>query len=335
MKRWLAKAWYSDSIAVKLLLPFSWLFAVLTAGRHQRLVRKTSAGDVPVVVVGNIAVGGTGKTPVCLALANYFSQQGKRVVFVSRGYGGKSMHYPIVVTGDSDPAQVGDEAVMLAEQTSCAVVVDPRRDRAAGVAATRLGADLIISDDGLQHYALARTIEIAVVDGKRGLGNGCLLPAGPLREPPTRLQTVDYVVCNGSLQRPLPVTVNPTVFHLQPEDLVNLLTGERLQPSEWQRRHVSSRIHAVAGIGNPSRFFTSLRQLGFVIIPHAFDDHHAYAPADLAFAGDDPVVMTTKDAVKCRRFARAHWWALQVTAALPKELLTDIAHRIDDAIKHS
>lgn len=335
MKRWLSEAWYNDSTLVKLLLPLSWLFALLTAGRSQRLLRKTGANDVPVIVVGNITAGGTGKTPVCLALARHFVARNKRVVLISRGYGGKSAVYPLLVTTDSDPAQAGDEAILLARQSGCAVVVDPQRARAAQHAVATLGANLIISDDGLQHYALARTIEIAVVDGQRGLGNGSLLPAGPLREPAGRLQTVDFVIINGGLQKPLPIPIKHQVeLRLQAGDLVNLRSGERLSPQLWQQRYGSDGVlHAVAGIGNPARFFASLQQLGFVIMPHTFDDHHAYRPTDLDFAGEAAVIMTTKDAVKCRTFARAHWWALETSALLPDDVLAQLDNRLEPSHK--
>lgn len=334
MKRWLSEAWYNDSFLVKLLLPLSWLFGLLAARQRRQLLRDPWQAKVPVIVVGNITVGGTGKTPVCVALARHFTAQGKRVVLISRGYGGQSTQYPLVVTKESDPAEAGDEAVLLARHSGCAVVVDPVRVEAARFAEQQLQAEVILSDDGLQHHALARTIEIAVIDGTRGLGNQLLLPAGPLREPPARLQTVDYVIVNGPLQRPLGVPVKQqVVMQLQPGDLVNLVSGERLDAAQWLQQYgTASRIHAVAGIGNPTRFFASLRQLGFVIMPHAFDDHHTYQAEDLAFAADATVVMTTKDAVKCQRFARQHWWALEVEAVLPANFLADLANRIEHQI---
>ncbi|MES2604266.1 MAG: tetraacyldisaccharide 4'-kinase [Pseudomonadota bacterium] len=330
MKRWLSEAWYNDSFLVKLLLPLSWLFGAVAVRKRQQALHNQWQAGVPVIVVGNITAGGTGKTPVCVALAQHFIAQGKRVVVISRGYGGYSTQYPVVVTTGSDPAKVGDEPVLMARQSACAVVVDPVRVRAAKLAVAQLQAEIIISDDGLQHYALARTIEIAVIDGARGLGNQLLLPAGPLREPTARLQTVDYVIVNGPLQRPFAAPIKQQVaLQLQPGNLVNLVNGEQLSPAQWLQRHGATRtVHAVAGIGNPARFFASLQQLGFVIMPHAFDDHHAYQPTDLTFAADAAVVMTMKDAVKCQRFASPHWWALDVAAVLPADFLMDLENRI-------
>jgi tetraacyldisaccharide 4'-kinase len=281
---------------------------------------------VPVIVVGNVTAGGTGKTPVCLALAKYFTDKGSKVVLVSRGYGGQAERYPLLVAANTDPAVAGDEAVLLAQQSGCAVVVDPQRVRAVQYAERELQAQLIISDDGLQHHPLQGWVELAVVDGSRGLGNGLLLPAGPLREPATRLASVDAVVSTGALAQPLSAQPRQLfVAQLAANHLVNLGSGERLGIGEWQaRRAGDKRVHAVAGIGNPQRFFTSLQQQGFVIMPHAFDDHHAYVADDLAFADQAPVVMTSKDAVKCRRFAQPHWWALEVEPQLPPDFFAAI-----------
>lgn len=227
----------------------------------------------------------------------------------------------MVVTAGADPQLAGDEAVLLAQQSGCAVVADPNRVRAVKLAEHELQAQLILGDDGLQHYALGRTLELALVDGKRGLGNEWLLPAGPLRELPSRLRSVDIVIANGVLLQPLPVPVQHLfTLELRPTLLVNLLDGEQLTTDEWLQRHgTGTAVHAVAGIGNPGRFFASLQQLGFDIMPQAFADHHAYNADDLAFSDAAPVVMTAKDAVKCRRFARSHWWALEVEAVLPTE----------------
>ena len=330
MTRWFSEAWYNGSLLVRLLWPLSLVFGVLAQRRRQQLLRNSWQAGVPVIVVGNITAGGTGKTPVCLALAKHFTAQGKRVVLVSRGYGGNAAHYPLIVNAESDPAAAGDEAVLLARQSGCTVVVDPDRVHAAQLAEQQLHAQLILSDDGLQHYALGRTVEIAVIDGARGLGNGLQLPAGPLREPAKRLQSVDYVIVNGPLLPPLSIPAGKQVnMRLQALGLVNLHSGERLSPQHWLERHGAQKtVHAVAGIGNPARFFTSLQQLGFVIMPHAFEDHHAFQPGDLAFANAAPVVMTAKDAVKCQGFAKNHWWALEVEAVLPKEFFESIERKL-------
>jgi len=330
MTRWLSEAWYNDSLLVRLLWPLSLLFGVLAERRRQQQLRNPWQAGVPVIVVGNITAGGTGKTPVCLALAKHFTAQGQRVVIVSRGYGGSAVNYPLVVHADSDVIEAGDEAVLLARQSGCSVVVDPDRVRAAQLAEQQLQAQIILSDDGLQHYALARTVEIAVIDGVRGLGNGLLLPAGPLRESAARLRSVDFVIINGPLLWPLSVPAGKQVtMQLQAQGLCNLQSGERLSPQLWLQRHgPKTRVHAVAGIGNPARFFTSLQQLGFVIMRHAFADHHAYQSGDLAFAEAAPVVMTSKDAVKCLRFAKSDWWALEVEAILPPDFFMSMERKL-------
>lgn len=322
MKRWLAEVWYRGSPLLVSLLPLSWLFGWLAANRRRRLLALGPyQASVPVIVVGNITAGGTGKTPLCCALARHFAALGRKVVIVSRGYGGSSDHYPLIVSASSDPREAGDEAVLLAQQGRCAVVVDPDRVRAVKLAESQLQAQVILSDDGLQHYALGRTLELAVVDGERGLGNQWLLPAGPLREPWERLRSVDVVITNGQLRQPLPIAArHQFTLELQPKVLVNLASNEQLTVADWQQRHgTTTVVHAVAGIGNPLRFFASLQQLGFVIMPQAFADHHAYQASDLHFADTAPVLMTTKDAVKCRRFAKSNWWALEVEAVLPME----------------
>lgn len=332
MKQWLSEAWYRGSPLLALLLPLSWLFRLLAALRKRRLL---AAGpwraDVPVIVVGNIVAGGSGKTPLCLAVARHFTAQGTAVAIVSRGYGGKHRDAALLVTAATDPADAGDEAVLLAQQSGCPVIVDSNRVRAVQFVEQHLQAQLVVCDDGLQHYALARTLEVAVVDGARGLGNQWLLPAGPLRESPARLASVDIVVSNGELQQPLPVQPQRLfTMTLQPVLLSNLRSNERLTLADWQARYGGKPVHAVAGIGNPARFFTSLREYGFDIIQHTFADHHAYEPADLAFAGDDAVVMTAKDAVKCGRFARHHWWTLDVEPVLPAEFYTTLQRLLAD-----
>lgn len=326
MKRWLSEAWYRGSPLLVLLLPLSWLFALLAASRKRRLLTKGPwRAQVPVIVVGNIVAGGSGKTPLCLALARHFVAQGLTVAIVSRGYGGRQRLKPLLVTATTDAAEAGDEAVLLARQTGCPVVVDADRVRAVQFVERELRVQVILCDDGLQHYALGRTLELAVVDGVRGLGNKWLLPAGPLRESPARLAGVDIVVSNGELCQPLPQAPRHLfTMTLRPVCLVNLGSNERLSLPEWQTRHAGKTVHAVAGIGNPSRFFTSLREHGFDIMPHAFADHHAFVAADFAFAGDDAVVMTAKDAVKCGQFARPQWWMLEVEPVLPAGFYTTL-----------
>lgn len=259
---------------------------------------------VPVVVVGNIFVGGTGKTPMVAWVVRRLQASGWQPGIVSRGYGGRATSWPQTVLPDSDPALVGDEPLLLARQTGCPVAVGPDRVAAARrvVAA---GCDVIVSDDGLQHYRLPRAVELVICDGARKLGNGLCLPAGPLREAPGRLATVDLVLSNGHAPE-----LTPYWFDLVPGAMrpvaPKAVGAPRPAPGET--------VNAVAGIGHPERFFGTLEAMGYRVIRHSFPDHHAYRPDDLAFAGQWPVVMTEKDAVKCAGFAGENSWYLPVEA---------------------
>ena len=273
-------------------------------------LKKIAYFSVPVIVVGNITVGGTGKTPLVIWLANFFKAKGYQPGIVSRGYGGRAPSYPQLVQPQSDPREVGDEALLLLLNTVCPVVVDPLRTQAAAKLLATTDCNLIISDDGLQHYALHRNIEIAVVDGVRRFGNGFCLPAGPLREPPSRLTEVDFVVCNGEGKGN--------------EYSMKLLPGFFTQLVEPTNRvtvdHFKNRIlHAVVGIGNPMRFLNLLRSLGLNIVEHIFPDHYLFKAADIDFGDNSLVIMTEKDAVKCKEFADERHWYLPVSAQLPEE----------------
>jgi tetraacyldisaccharide 4'-kinase len=316
---WLQGLWYRPSPWHALLLPLSLLFGLLAAlrrGLYRARLLQSVKLPVPVVVVGNIAVGGTGKTPLVLWLAHFLRERGWRPGIISRGYGASTAQ-PHAVTPDGDPLQSGDEPLLLARRSGCPVWVG--RDRAAtGRALLKAHPDcnVLLCDDGLQHYRLRRDVEIAVIDGARGCGNGFLLPAGPLREGVKRLQTVDAVVVNGGTgQGSHAMTLSGTLFR-------NLADASRTAQAQDFR---GLRLHAVAGIGNPQRFFDHLRGLGLECATRAFPDHHAYRAEDLAFAGTGPLLMTEKDAVKCADFAKPNWWALaveaQVDAALGERLL--------------
>ena len=292
--------WYERSPLVWPLLPLSALYCAVVAlrrGAYHVGLKKVQRLTVPVIVVGNISVGGTGKTPLVGWLAQFLREQGYRPGLVARGYGGKAQHWPQQVRADSDPAAVGDEPVLLVRTTGCPMAVAPDRVAAARALLEHSDCDLILSDDGLQHYALGRDIEIAVVDGVRRLGNRHCLPAGPLREPANRLDRVDLVVSNGLAGR------NEFGMQVQAGDAVNLLSGEHRPLQSFRGEHP----YAIAGIGRPERFFDNLRREGLMIEARAFPDHHAFRAEDLAFA-DRTLLMTEKDAVKCRRFAQAHFW---------------------------
>ena len=303
-----------------MLFPLAVLFRLVVAARralYRHGVLAAARLPVPVIVVGNISVGGTGKTPLTLWLIEYLRAQGYRPGVVSRGYGG-TVAMPQAVGIDSVPGQVGDEPVLIARRAGCPVWVG--RDRVAAARALLQAhpeVDLLLSDDGLQHYRLARDLEIAVVDGRRGLGNGLLLPAGPLREPRRRLATVDLVVVNdappegaaGFAQHTYPMQLAGSRFANLADTVCSVGT----------EAFAGSVVHAVAGIGNPRRFFDHLRQLGIHAVEHPFPDHYAYHSSDFPYPDTEVVLMTEKDAVKCRQFARPHWWALAVEAQLQPE----------------
>ncbi len=269
-----------------------------------RVLKSTRAG-VPVIAIGNLTVGGAGKTPLAIHVAELLKVQRWSPAIVSRGYGG-TVRAPRGVTLAADPAEVGDEPVLMARRSGCPVWVGP--ERAAVIAALRQAhpdCDVVILDDGLQHYQLRRDIEIAVVDA-RGFGNGFMLPAGPLREPETRLWSVDAVVAHGTDK------VKGYRMHLEGEEVHRATDARERRPL---KSFAGERVHAVAGIGDPKRFFRQLAQLGLTVVPHPFPDHHPFRARDLEFGDDAPVLMTEKDAVKCKRFAKPQHWVLPVRAA--------------------
>jgi tetraacyldisaccharide 4'-kinase len=307
---WLDRHGYSLNLVAVLLWPLSLLFGVAVRGR--RLLYKhgllhSEAVGAPVVVVGNISVGGTGKTPLVARLVELLRETGYKPGIVSRGYGGQSAEWPRHVTVDSDPNQVGDEPVMLARRCRCPIVVDPDRVAAARVLLETYDCNVVLSDDGLQHYRLRRDIEIAVICGSRRLGNEACLPAGPLREPPSRLREVDFVIGNGAARS------GEYLMSLRGETAVNL-NDPCVSSALTGFRHGT--VHAVAGIGDPGRFFDHLRHARLRLIEHPFPDHHRFKPEDIHFRQDLPVLMTEKDAIKCRAFAAEGCWCVPVDAWL-------------------
>jgi len=312
-QRWL-KAAYGTSPWLVPLYPFGDLYRYLMRRREARYRRGKKIiwhAPVPVIVVGNITLGGTGKSPLVAWLARWLVNQGWSPGIVTRGYGGKADHYPLLVTPETAPSQSGDEPLMLAQQTGLPVVADPQRAR-GGQALVEMGCNILLSDDGLQHLALGRDIELVVVDGARGLGNGRCLPAGPLREAPSRLDRVDAVVVNGELSKPLPVAY--TAMQLMPQRWRCLRDGQHRELTPLPFRLP---VHAVAGIGHPERFFNTLHSLGVEGEMHPLEDHQQFHPAALAFGDQCPVVMTAKDAVKCKNIAPPDSWVLEVEAVLP------------------
>ena len=332
MEQRLTALWYRESAGFSLLAPLGWLYAGVMALRRAAYaagVLKTHRAGKPVIVVGNLSVGGTGKTPVVAWLAQQLSLTGLRVGIVSRGYG-RSGTSPESVHAQSSWREVGDEPMLLAGLTGCEVVV--ARDRFAG--AQKLvaqGVDVVIADDGLQHLRLARDCEIVVIDGARGFGNGRLLPAGPLREPPSRVHDADIIVVNGtpehaSLRGGFEGGLQMSLYGAEAHRVDGLAAPEPLEHFRGRR------VHAVAGIGNPQRFFLDLRAAGLDILEHPFPDHHPFTGAELTFGDDLPVLMTQKDAVRCREIADARLWYVPVLARFSDSQSRELLDRVVRAL---
>lgn len=314
----LVSAWYGKRRVPWWCWPLAGLYGALTGLRrwlYRRRWLRIERLPVPVVVIGNLTAGGTGKTPLTLAIAAMLRKRGFSPGVVSRGYGGRQ-RAPRLLDEVPDPADVGDEPCLI---RSHGLPVAVGRDRPA---AARLlvdaGCDVVIADDGLQHYRLGRDVEICVIDGARRFGNGHLLPAGPLREPLRRLRTVDLRVCNGI------ATAGEYPMQLHGDVALGLPDGQPQPLAAF----AGQRVHAVAAIGNPQRFFDGLRARGIDVIEHPFPDHHPFAPDDLAFADTLPVLMTDKDAIKCRPFARSGWWRVPVQAELPGAFFDALVRRL-------
>ncbi len=297
------------SVTNYLLLPVSGVFyltSILRKWLYQVNFFKVQKFKHPVIVVGNITVGGTGKTPIVIVLAQYFKQQGKQVGIVSRGYGGTHHQDSLLVNKETNVHLSGDEPLLIALQTDLPVMINKNRAQAVKDLINQCQVDLIISDDGLQHYKMDRDIEIAVVDGIRRFGNGFFLPAGPLRESATRLKSVDFVINNAGLR------AGEFSTELALKMFVNVKTGEEKPLNYFKGEY----CHGVAGIGYPQRFFDTLIGLGIHLKPHIFVDHYVYQQSDLAFKDNHPILMTAKDCVKCTQFANNQMWYLQVEADL-------------------
>ena len=304
-----------------LLWPVSGAFYVLSKIRRALYhfgIFRTNRFKVPVVVVGNITVGGSGKTPVVIKLVEYFKQQGRRVGVVSRGYGGSHSNESLLVNENTNALVSGDEPLLIATQTGVPVMVNKCRSQAVKDLIDQHQVEVIISDDGLQHYAMGRAVEIAVVDGHRRFGNGFFLPAGPLRESLSRLKSVDFVINNGSV---FPGEISAQI---QPTHFVNLITGEK-KPLDFFNHQA---CHGVAGIGHPQRFFQTLIQLGVQVQQHEFTDHYQYQAKDLEFDDNHPIIMTAKDWVKCRDFANDKMYYLEIDLDISEDFFTNLAAKI-------
>lgn len=310
----IARIWSGESPLWLLLLPLSWLYGLVSGLirlSYKLGLKKAWRAPVPVVVVGNLTAGGNGKTPVVIWLVEQLQQRGIRVGVVSRGYGGKAETYPLLLDPETTTAQAGDEPVLIFQRTGAPVAVSPVRSDAVKALLAAHPVQLIITDDGLQHYRLARDKEIVVVDGVRRFGNGWWLPAGPMRERASRLKSVDAIVTNGGTAQ-----TGEIPMRLQPGLAVNLLTGERLALPELHN------VVAMAGIGHPPRFFATLESSGLQPVKTvALADHQALTLTDVEAltAPGQTLIMTEKDAVKCRAFAKSNWWYLPVDAELSGE----------------
>jgi tetraacyldisaccharide 4'-kinase len=301
----LDKIWYGNHRLKRILGPLSLVYRLVVAVRRWYLQSFCQIKfQVPLIVVGNITVGGVGKTPLVIELANRLREKGLEVGIVSRGYGASIKNFPYEVQSDDTAEQVGDEPLLIAQKTQCPVVISPKRSDAVEYLLTQCQSQIIISDDGLQHYRMGRAIEIAVIDGTRGLGNGLCLPAGPLREPPKRLKEVDFIVVNqGNWE-------NAYSMVLSPGKITQLNTGKEVDPQVMNKTW-----KAIAAIGNPQRFYSTLSQLGIEFDTCSYPDHYQFKPSDLDYL-ESFIIMSEKDAVKCRSFSSETMYYLPVNAVL-------------------
>lgn len=326
-RKYIETAWYQEGTnKLWFLYPFMFLYRILFLLRAllYKTVFQPVSVPVPLIVVGNLTVGGTGKTPVVIALTEYLMEKGFNPGVVSRGFGGKADFYPMLVNGQSKVEECGDEPLLIYKRTGVPVAVDPKRSRAASFLVYDVGCDVIVSDDGLQHLAMERDFEILVLDGKRAFGNAYCLPVGPLREAKSRISSVDLMVINwgsddsanqeNTLKALQPYKVTRANMHFRAKALESVVDdGFSMEPVKGDK------VHAVAGIGNPERFFATLEKQGYEVIPHVFEDHYRYKEEDLDFGDELPVIMTEKDAVKCMEFKRKNLWYLAVDGEIENQ----------------
>ena len=340
LERWLLNVWYgNDRLGKYLLLPLTGVFCVLAALQRWQHKRQQVKHPVPVIVVGNISVGGTGKTPVVIWLVERLREAGFKPGVVSRGFGrNPSPTLPLSgkgardcansgfppdkgglrgVSSSSSPADVGDEPLLIVQRTHVPLYIGKDRNHAIAALLQQHACDIVVADDGLQHYRMGRDVEICVVDGQRRFGNGFCLPAGPLREPISRLQSCDFVIVNGE------------TMQMRGDTLVNLATAQAQPLTAW----AGKTVHVVTGIGNPQRFMQTLEQAGLQVIPHLYPDHHAFTGTELCFDDTHPIIMTEKDAVKCRQFAGQNAWYLPIEAVLDETLAHALLTRLQ-GFKH-
>ncbi len=325
--------WYDSNLVALLLRPISWFYCFIVSIRktlYQLKLKKSFSANKPLVVVGNIAIGGSGKTPLLIALCDYLQSKGYKPGIVSRGYGGNITGVK-QVSHDDEASLVGDEPLMIHHKTKLPVVVGADRVAAVEFLLSHNKCDVVLSDDGLQHYRMARDLEICVVDSVRGHGNGYCLPAGPLREPLSRLKGIDIVVYSGVNRDAASPEIDS--YSLDVVGLNRLNSDEKATASLPISSFKGKKIHAVAGIGNPSRFFQQLRDNGLTIVEHAFSDHHAYLKSDFSGWDDECILMTEKDAVKCNGFSLADAWSVNVKATFSESLELKLADKLLPLLK--
>lgn len=320
------KLWYGKNPLFWLLIPFSCLYGLIAYVRrklYQTGILKSWHSPVPVIIIGNLSVGGNGKTPFAIGLIEALKAKGLKIGIVSRGYGGKANNYPLMLDEHTTTEQAGDEPVLIYQRTQVPVAVSPNRCQAVQILLKHHKLDVILTDDGLQHYALARDIEIVVVDGKRLFGNGWWIPAGPMRERTNRLQSVDLIMINGDSVNNLNKQYPDKTYTMQlaPLYTVNLLTQEKRELADLHN------ICAIAGISHPQRFFAMLTAMkADVIKTTSFADHQQFSLSSLAnlATNEQTLLMTEKDAVKCRQFALPNWWYLPIDAVIPSAAIDQI-----------
>ncbi|BBI92400.1 tetraacyldisaccharide 4'-kinase [Serratia symbiotica] len=323
------RIWSGSSLLYLILLPLSWLYGLVSTLirlSYRCGLRKSWRAPVPVVIVGNLTVGGNGKTPIVIWLVEQLQQRGYQVGVVSRGYGGKSAVYPLVLSQNTSPREAGDEPVLIYQRTGAPVAIAPKRSDAIQALLQQHQLDVVITDDGLQHYALQRDFELVVIDGVRRFGNGWWLPAGPMRERAARLNSVDACVANGGVAQE-----GEIAMRLRAREAVNMLSGERYPVAEL------THVVAVAGIGHPPRFFAMLEKLGTDVEQEvAFADHQKYQLASLSALTPvgQTLLMTEKDAVKCHAFAQPNWWYLPVDAVLPSVEAEQLLKKIENLLSN-
>ena len=330
LSHFIEKRWYSNPGLLYGLLPLEALFSVLSKKRRRKLEAKSQKLPVTTIVVGNVSVGGTGKTPVLIALVNWLKSEGYSPGVVSKGYGRQTSEN-LFVKHSSTPEQVGDEPLLIFKETECAVIVGENRVESGRLLVSKKHCDVILTDDGLQDYSITRDMEIIIVDGLRNFGNGHLLPVGPLREPPERVQEADFVLVNGGFESSKHIVSQyideQKIFAASviPIQLENIKTNEVVcieKLSEF------GECIAVAGIGNPEKFYNTLSLLDVKFAKKSFPDHYTFSESDFADIADKTIIMTSKDAVKCQGFARDNWWHLKISIDIPPKIIGEIKKRM-------